>query len=523
MKRANPDLYSSLTINILVILALTVPVVGMPVFQPATAPNRTPNVVVILADDLGYGDVSCYGAVKVRTSNIDRLATEGRRFTNAYTASSVCSPTRYALMTGRYCWRTSLQRQVLPYTAPLHIETTRLTLASLFKKHGYTGAAIGKWHLGYGTRDPVDWNQPLKPGPLELGFDYHFAVPSNHGDVTRAFVENYDLVGREAGVPFQLRAREEVPQGLAAPRVEDHVNLTLTEKAVQFLERSAGKPFFLYFTPVAVHNPVTPNRMFRGKSQAGLYGDYILELDWAVGQILDTLDRLKVADRTLVIFSSDNGAVVMSVTARKEANAFPLNLENDEGAAVTNHYRVAQWEAEQAGHRAVGNLRGRKHSIYEGGFRVPFVVRWSGKVPKATVSSEVISLADLLATFADIFGDKLPAGAAEDSYSILPAWRGDQLARPIREAIVLHNAEGVFAIRQGPWKLIEARSLPGQQNNAWRAEGFNQLYNLDDDPSEKSNIWEKHPEVVARLTALLVRYREQGYSRPMTPQREGTP
>jgi arylsulfatase A-like enzyme len=482
----------------------------------AAAPGKKPNVVVILSDDLGYGDLSCYGATKVSTPNCDRLAREGVRFTHAYTSSSVCSPTRYSLMTGRYCWRTSLQRQVLNVNAPLHIEPSRLTMSSLYKKHGYTSAAIGKWHLGYGPGPTVDWNQPLRPGPLELGFDYHFAVPSNHGDLTKAFVRNDALVGRAPGVPYSVGTRQSGPSGLAQPRVDDRVNITLANEATGFIERSAKQPFFLYFTPVAVHNPVTPNKQFRGKSAAGLYGDYVSELDWAVGQVLDTLSRLKLADNTLVLFSSDNGGVVMSRGgAERQAAEFPLNLENDEDGAVTQHYRRAQIEAEQSGHKIVGSLRGRKHSIYEGGFRVPFLVRWPGQVKPGTTSDEVVQIADLLATSCAMLGEPLPRSAAEDSHNILPALLGQKRKAPIREATVLHNAEGVFAIRQGPWKLIEERTWDDNVRSTWRAEATNQLYNLKDDPSETTNVLEKHPDVAAQLRALLKKYRDQGHSRPL--------
>ncbi len=483
----------------------------------AAAPGRKSNVVVILSDDLGYGDLSCYGATKVSTPSCDRLAREGVRFTHAYTSSSVCSPTRYSLMTGRYCWRTSLQRQVLNVNAPLHIEPSRLTMSSLYKKHGYTSAAIGKWHLGYGPGPTVDWNQPLRPGPLELGFDYHFGVPSNHGDLTKAFVRNDALIGRAPGVPYAVGTRQSGPSGLAQPRVDDRVNITLANEATSFIERSAKQPFFLYFTPVAVHNPVTPNKQFRGKSAAGLYGDYVGELDWAVGQVLGTLDRLKLADNTLVLFSSDNGGVVMSRGggAERQAAEFPLNLENDDGGAVTQHYRKAQIEAEQAGHNIVGPLRGRKHSIYEGGFRVPFLVRWPGQVKPATTSDEVVQIADLLATSCAMLGEPVPRNAAEDSYNILPAILGQKRKAPIREATVLHNAEGVFAIRQGPWKLIEERTWNDNVRSLWRTEATNQLYNLNDDPAETTNVWEKHPDVAARLRALLKKYRDEGRSRPL--------
>ncbi len=486
--------------------------------QALAAPASKPNVVIILADDLGYGDLSCYGATKVSTPNCDRIAREGVRFTNAYTPSSVCSPTRYGLLTGRYCWRTSLKRQVLNPQAPLHIEPSRLCLPSLFKKHGYTSAAIGKWHLGYGPGPEVDWNKPLRPGPLELGFDYHFGVPSNHGDATRAYVRNDKALGLTPGVPFKLGNRNTPPQGLSQRRVDDRVNVTLAGEAVQFLERSAGKPFFLYFTPVAVHNPVTPNKQFRGKSAAGLYGDYIGELDWAVGQVLATLDKLKATGNTLVLFSSDNGGVVMSRTTaggQKQAADFDLNLEDDTDGAISKHYRAAQAEAEQAGHKIVGNLRGRKHSIYEGGFRVPYLVRWPGKVRPGSTSSEVVSLVDTLATCAGVMGEPLPRNAAEDSYNILPAILGQKLPKPIREATVVHNADGVFAIRQGKWKLIEQIPPSEAQNRSWTKEGFNQLYDLEADPAETTNLFDKHGDVAARLQDLLNKYKEQGYSRPM--------
>jgi arylsulfatase A-like enzyme len=480
-------------------------------------PRRKPNVVVILADDLGYGDLGCYGASKIPTPNLDRLAQQGVRFTNAYTPSSVCSPTRYGLMTGRYCWRTSLQRQVLNPGSPLHIETSRLTLSSLFKKHGYASAAIGKWHLGYGKPPTVDWNQPLRPGPLELGFDYHFGVPSNHGDITRAYVRNDAVIGRAAGVPYAPGTPAKPPSGLSEPRVDDRVNVTLAGEAVRFLERSK-QPFFLYFTPVAVHNPVTPNKRFRGKAAAGLYGDYVTELDWAVGEVLSTLDRLKALDNTLVLFSSDNGGVVLPYGGGgggELSRDFPLNLEDDTGGAVSKHYRRAQVEASEAGHRTVGSLRGRKHSIYEGGFRVPYIVRWPGQASAGTTSAEVVSLVDTLATCAGILGEPLPRNAAEDSYNILPAILGHKIEKPIREATVLHNAEGVFAIRQGSWKMIEERTWDEALPSPWRAEAVNQLYNLATDPQEKTNVWEQNTEVAARLKALLRKYREQGYSRPI--------
>ncbi len=470
------------------------------------AATSRPNVVLILADDLGWGSLNCYGAPKnlVRTPNCDRLAHEGIRFTDANTASSVCSPTRYALVTGRYCWRTSLKHEVLGTMAPLHIETSRLTLASLLKKHGYRTAAVGKWHLGYGSSPKCDYTQELTPGPLDIGFDYHFAVPSNHGDNTGVFVENRRVVG--------LRSNKLDPSkygkmwngrgsfvGLDAPqRVNEDVMDTLTRKAVAWLdEQEAGKPFFLYFTPVTVHRPVTPSTKAKGSSPAGPYGDWIHELDASVGRILETLDRKGLAKDTLVIFTSDNGGVIVP----------PAQASEPEGRAA------------KAGLAICGPWRGRKHSIYQGGFRVPFMARWPGRIPAGAISDETISLTDLLATTAALVGEPLPpkAIAAEDSYNVLPALLGKKPARPIRDALVVHSADGNFAIRQGPWKWIEGKAHPDTTPGALklRAPEFRpQLYNLVEDPAEKIDVLAKYPEVAQRLEALLNQYREQGFSRP---------
>jgi arylsulfatase A len=392
--------------------------------SPDAAP---PNIVVILADDFGYGSAGCYGAnpALVRTPHIDRLAAEGRRFTDANTTSSVCSPTRYSVLTGRYCWRTSLTHEVLGTFAPLHIETTRLNMASMLKKHGYATAAVGKWHLGYGTADNspkwrTDYAAELSPGPLDLGFDYHFAVPSNHGDLTGVFVENRFVYGLRSGkIPPGMKPAGPVPDSddfqptytaedmenphrnvkildLDAPRRKNQrVMKVLTDKAVAWMrQQTKDKPFFLYFTPVAVHNPVTPDKDLAGKSAAGLYGDWIHELDRSVGRILGALDEMGVTQDTLVIFSSDNGGV------------FRPDVD-----------RLLQTQALKAGLRINGDLRGGKHDVWEGGFKVPFVVRWPGKAAAGSVCRQMISLADILATTAAARGvesrrgqPQLPAG-----------------------------------------------------------------------------------------------------------------
>ena len=407
----------------------------LPASSLAAEGGRRPNIVIILADDLGYGSVGCFGAdgKLVRTPNIDRLAHEGRRFTDANTTSSVCTPTRYSILTGRYCWRTSLKYETLNTFAPLLIEPNRFNMASMLKAKGYHTAAIGKWHLGYGRaeNDPkyrVDYTAELTPGPLELGFDYHFSVPQNHGDVTGVFVENHFVFGLRSGkipagmklpgpVPddenFAPTYQREIQPGRAitpleidAPRrVDDRVMPELTDQAVHWIEQQkAGTPFFLYFAPVAVHEPVTPSRDTKGTSSAGLFGDWIHELDRTVGRVLEALDHQGLAQDTLVIFTSDNGGVFE-----------PANKTRPESVAV------------QDGLAVNGQWRGGKTHVFEGGFKVPFVARWPGRIPAGTESGETISLVDLLATTAAVIGEKLPPAdqAAEDSYNILPALLGE--------------------------------------------------------------------------------------------------
>ncbi|MBN2450522.1 MAG: arylsulfatase [Lentisphaeria bacterium] len=489
-----------------------------------------PNIVVILADDFGYGSAGCYGAdgKLVRTPSMDRLAREGRRFTDANTTSSVCSPTRYSLLTGRYCWRTSLKHEVLGVFSPLHIEPERLNLASLAKRRGYATAAIGKWHLGYGREGPsgvarTDYTAELSPGPLDLGFDYHFAVPANHGDLTGVFVENRFVYGLRRGkIPAGLRlpgpdlddpnyqntygAEDmENPRGaildIDAPRRrKERVMATLTDKAVAWLrQQSRERPFFLFFTPVAVHNPVTPDRDVAGESPAGLYGDWIYELDRSTGRILDTLDTLGIARDTLVLFTSDNGGVFR-----------PENTTS------------LQTQAYQAGLKVNGDLRGGKHSIWEGGFKVPFLVRWPGHVPAGTVCPDMVSLVDTLATIAALLGETLPPPeqGAEDSRNVLASFLGTPAAEPPRNDLIVHSADGVFAIRRGPWKWVEGVAAEGVRpavRRARAAEHRSQLYNLAEDPAESRDVSAEHPEVVRELSALLARHRDGGYSRTMPP------
>lgn len=492
----------------------------------ASAADR-PNIVVILADDYGYGSAGCFGADPklVRTPAIDRLASEGRRFTDGNTTSSVCSPTRYSLLTGRYCWRTSLKHEVLGTFSPLHIEPTRLNMASLLKQNGYRTAAVGKWHLGYGkeNEDPkwrTEYKAELSPGPLDVGFDYHFGVPSNHGDLTGVFVENRFVYGLRSGqIPAGMKlagpaadsddfktsygpadmenGKAKILELDAPRRKNERVMKVLTDKATAWLEaQPKDRPFFLYFTPVAVHNPVTPDKDLAGKSPAGPYGDWIHELDQSVGRLLATLDKMGATQDTLVIFTSDNGGV--------------FKPENE---------RLLQTTAYKAGLKVNGASRGGKHDVWEGGFKVPFIARWPGRVAAGSTSAQMVSVVDILATTAEIVGSPLPAKetGAEDSRSFLSVLSGSPQAKG-REDMIVHSADGVFAIRKGRWKWIEGVPVDEIKDGTRKAhkDQFRpQLYDTVADPAETKDVSAAHPEIVAELKDLLRRYRDGGFSREL--------
>jgi arylsulfatase A-like enzyme len=492
----------------------------------ASAADR-PNIIVILADDYGYGSAGCYGADPklVRTPAIDRLAAEGRRFTDGNTTSSVCSPTRYSLLTGRYCWRTTLKHEVLGTFSPLHIEPTRVNLASLLKQKGYRTASVGKWHLGYGkeNEDPkwrTEYKAELSPGPLDIGFDYHFGVPSNHGDLTGVYVENRFVYGLRAGqIPAGMKlagpaadsddyqatyGQEDTENGKAnileidAPRrKKQRVMKVLTDKATDWLEaQPKGQPFFLYFAPVAVHNPITPDKDLAGKSAAGPYGDWIHELDQSVGRILATLDKMGATKDTLVLFTSDNGGV--------------FRPENE---------RLLQTTAIRAGLKINGTLRGSKHDVWEGGFKVPFIARWPGKVPAGSTAPQMVSIVDILATTAEIVGTPLPTKevGAEDSRSFLSVLTGAADVKG-REDMIVHSADGVFALRKGRWKWIEGvpvEEIKDGVRKTRKGQFHSQLYDTVADPAETKDVSAEHPEVVAELRDLLRRYRDGGFSREL--------
>jgi arylsulfatase A len=353
--------------TIVAALLLTLSAQTPAVLGASDASKQKPNIIVILADDYGWGSLGCYGApAELKTPHLDRLAREGRRFTNAYAPSSVCSPTRYGLMTGRYDWRTRGDGGgVIGAAAPLQIETDRLTLASLCKGQGYRTAAFGKWHLGLQKSPRADWNKPLTPGPRAIGFDYFFGIAANAWNGPHAFIENETLLGRIPGEEVRVMENyspTNYTKGIKEQYDTDLLMDEFTNKATDWIEKNSSEPFFVYYSATAVHKPHDYHPRFTG-SPFGKYGNFIEELDWCVGQILEQLDRLKLADNTLVIFTSDNGGVIHQGDPE-------IKYAMDAGLAIN------------------GPLRGGKHSEFEGGFREPFLARWPGKVPAGTVSDQ---------------------------------------------------------------------------------------------------------------------------------------
>jgi len=446
------------------------------------APMQKPNIIVILADDYGWGSAHCYGApATLKTPNLDRLAREGRRFTNAYAPSSVCSPTRYGIMTGRYDWRTRGDGGgVIGAAAPLQIETDRLTLASLCKGQGYRTAAFGKWHLGLQTPPGTDWNKPLAPGPRTIGFDYFFGIAANAWNGPHTFIENETLLGRIPGEDVKVMENyspTNYTKGIKEQYKTNYLMEAFTDKATDWIGKNSSEPFFIYYAATAVHKPHDYHPRFTG-SPFGKYGNFIEELDWCVGQILEQLDSLKLADNTLVIFTSDNGGVARKFDPE-------IKYAMDAGLAIN------------------GPLRGGKHDEWEGGFREPFLVRWPGKVPAGTVSDQVICLNDVLATLARILNVRLSKGNAEDSFDAWRLFTEENPGLPIRDHVIMHAANSTYAIRMGDWKLIE-RAAPRQ----------NELYNLKEDVAEAKNVIAANAERAAQMHKILSAARDRGYTRP---------
>ena len=483
--------------------------------------NTQPNIILINADDLGYGDLGCYGARLVQTPNIDKLASEGRLFTDAHTASAVCSPSRYGLITGRYPLRRNFWGPLPGPTAGLTIDTTFVTLGKLLKEAGYATACIGKWHLGFGGESP-NWNGLLKPGPLELGFDYYFGIPVVNSGPPFVYVENHRVVGLDPDDPFVM-GQESATQKWPAKSgyrqiggaekahllyVDEKVGTTLKNKAVEWLKsRGEDKPFFLYLATTNIHHPFTPAPRFKGTSQCGRYGDFIHELDWIVGEVLKTIEEMGVAENTLVIFTSDNGGML-----------------NNGGQ-----------DAWTAGHRLNGDLLGFKFGAWEGGHRVPFIARWPGKIPANSQSDHLISQVDLLATFASVTGRTLSKEECPDGVDQLPELL-DETEEPLRDVLIISpNSPAHLLVRKGEWVYIPAQdeggfqgknigdhllggaaafALTGQVNSDIEDGKVKedappeQLYNLDKDPAQSVNVLGQYPQVAHELRQILDNYRK---------------
>jgi arylsulfatase A-like enzyme len=466
--------------------------------------SQNPNILFILADDMGYGDVSILNKRdhKIKTPNIDRIANEGMIFTDAHSGSAVCTPTRYGVITGRYAWRTRLKNGVLMGYSPHLIEAGRETVASMLKKHGYRTAAFGKWHLGmdfaekpnFRRKRDVDWSKPIKHSPISNGFDCFFGISASLDMPPYIYIENSRFVGAATEIsPQQPHCR----MGAIAPGFRfEEVLPTLADKTSDYiLKQKKEKPFFIYLALPAPHTPVVPTKQFKGRNPLGEYAGFCEEVDWYVGQVLNALDKSGLADNTLVIFTSDNGCAPYIGVAK---------LENQ-------------------GHYPSYVYRGYKADIFEGGHRVPFLVRWPAKVKAGGEYDKTICLTDMMATAADICSINLPDNAGEDSVSFLPALLGGK--KETRQATVHHSINGSFALRQGCWKL---EMCPG--SGGWgyprpreiKAKHLKlppiQLYNLAEDPGEKHNIYAEHPEVVQRMQKLLAQYILAGRSTPGKPQ-----
>jgi arylsulfatase A-like enzyme len=491
---------------------------------PAAATNQ-PNIVIILADDLGYGDVRCYNdQSKVATPHLDRLAREGIRFTDAHSPATVCTPTRYSLMTGQMAFRVRNGGTVFQGAGgPSLIAPGRLTLPAMLKKQGYATAAVGKWHVGLTFRDQagepihsgkleevkrIDFSRRVEGGPVDHGFDQFFGTaccPTT--DWIYAFIDG----DRVPVPPTSLLDRTKLPKhayandcrpGLIAPDFPmEEVDLVFLKKSREFLEQhvrqSPGKPFFLFHSAQAVHLPSFAAPQFKGKSGAGPHGDFIHQLDWVVGELMSTLEKLGVADNTLVIFTSDNGPEVDSI----------IHMRADH-----DHDGARPW-------------RGIKRDNWEGGHRVPFIVRWPGKVKPGTTSAQLASLTDVMATIAAIIGTKLPDNAAEDSFNLLPALRGEATT-PIRPYLLTQAFAGArtLSIRRGSWKYLDH---PGSGGNRYEnhpglkpfilpdtaPDAPGQLYNLGTDPGEKRNLYFAQPQIVQELKTLLDQSKASGRSR----------
>ena len=479
--------------------------------QTVPAPPR-PNIIFIYADDLGIGDLSCYGATKVSTPNIDRLAAQGQRFTNAYATSATSTPSRFGLLTGMYPWRQE-NTGIAPGNSELIIDTACYTLADALHGEGYATGAVGKWHLGLGPVGGTDFNAEIRPGARDIGFDYEFLIPATVDRVPCVFVEDGHVVGLDPADPITVSythkvgdwpTGEENPElvtlkpsqghnntiingiprigwmtgGRAALWVDENIADTITAKATRFIASHRDEPFFLYMGTQDVHVPRVPHPRFAGKSGLGTRGDVILQLDWTIGEVMRTLDSLGIADNTLLIFTSDNGAVI------------------DDG------YQDRALELLN-GHTPMGIYRGGKYSLYEAGTRIPFIVRWPARV-RPGEQPALFSQIDVYRSLAALTGAEVPAGAAPDSRDCLPVLLGE--SHEDREYVVQQNLNNTLAIISGNWKYFEPSDGPALEYWTKTELGNapeSQLYDLSTDPCELNDVAAEHPDVVKSLSAQL--------------------
>ncbi len=487
----------------------------------AVSAKDAPNVIYILADDLGYGDLSHAGG-KAATPHCDRLAREGMRFTDAHTTSSVCTPTRYGILTGRYNWRSTLKKSVLWGLSKPLIEPKRLTVAGFLQKHGYHTGVVGKWHLGLGWHElpngekrksktgptrgdgwQIDYDKKVDGGPLAIGFDESYIIPASLDMFPYLYLKN-DKPTAWANTTKAFHRPGPAAEDFEA--VNCLINFARESRTYIASRAKSKKPFFLYLPLTSPHTPIVPSKKWQGKSSIGKYGDFLMETDWVVGEVLAELDKQKLADNTIVIFTADNGC--------SPAAKIP--------------------DLVKKGHKPNANWRGHKADIYEGGHRVPFLVRWPGKVKAGSTSAETICTTDLFATLADLLGQSktIPVSAAEDSFSFLPALQGIDHRKPLRPFTIHHSINGSFAIRHGDWKLI---LCPG--SGGWSAPRpaqalknkilpAIQLYNLANDPAERTNLYPlpKNKKLAAMLVGKLNDAIRYGRTNPGPPQsNEGWP
>lgn len=470
--------------------------------------QRKPNIIFILADDMGYGDLSLLNREsKIQTQHIDRLGREGIVFTDAHSSSSVSTPTRYGILTGRYNWRSTLKSGVLGGYSKALIPSDRRTLATVLSEQGYHTACIGKWHLGWNWanieagNDRVDFSQPIQQGPTTLGFDYFYGISGSLDMAPYVYVEN----DRPTSLPDRFTSNSgmkfwrEGPTGADFDHEQTLPNFI--NRAVDYIHQQADgdQPFFLYLPLPAPHTPILPIAEYQGKSGIGPYGDFVMMVDDMVGKIMEALEESGISDNTLLLFTADNGCSLAADIAALE----------------------------QQGHHPSYHFRGQKADLYDGGHRIPCMLRWRDKVKPHTIN-QTICLTDFFATFADIAGYSLKDNEAEDSFSLLPLMEETKETTIVREATVHHSIDGDFTIRKGQWKLLLSPGSGGWSfptNNHADIASFPpvQLYDLTNDPSETENLWQEHPAVVEELKALLISYIRNGRSRPGAPQQNDGP